>query len=89
MKSKTHERMCTGCGKMTEKSDLLRIIKTKEGDIFIDGTGKANGRGAYICKNKECLEKAIKRKALERAFKCKIPDDTYALISEEIGDLET
>lgn len=87
MSNKKHERMCTGCGQMKERSELIRIIKTNEDEIFIDMTGKSNGRGAYICKDAECLKKAISRKGLERAFKCKIPEDTFRMLDEEISKI--
>ncbi|RVU54175.1 RNase P modulator RnpM [Anaerosphaera multitolerans] len=70
-------RKCIGCGTNKPKKDLIRIVKNKEGEIFLDKTGKKNGRGAYICFNEECLEKAIKSKALNRAFEMEIRDETY------------
>ena len=66
------KRTCIGCSEVKLKKDLIRIVKNKEGQIFIDKTGKANGRGAYICDNIECLEKAIKTKRLERTFETQI-----------------
>ena len=57
--------------------ELIRIVKNKEGEIFIDKTGKANGRGAYICDDVQCLEKAIKTKRLSREFECEIPKEVY------------
>ena len=66
------ERTCIGCNEKKEKKQLIRIVKNSEGNINVDTTGKANGRGAYICKNIECLEKAIKSKKLERSLKTKI-----------------
>ena len=71
---KIPQRMCIGCQNMFNKRDLLRIVKNPEGEIFIDPTGKKSGRGAYICFNIECLQKTIKSKRLEKAFKIKIPD---------------
>ena len=62
----------------------MRIVKNKEGEIFIDLTGKANGRGAYICKDSECLKKAIKSKALNRAFKMEVPDEVYEKLLVEL-----
>ncbi len=69
-------RTCTGCLEEKNKNELIRIVKNKEGKIFIDKTGKANGRGAYIC-NAECLEKAIKTKRLEKAFGVSISNEIY------------
>lgn len=71
------ERTCIGCNEVKLKKDLIRIVKNKEGKIFVDRTGKANGRGAYICDNIECLEKAIKTKKLERSFEMKIDTKIY------------
>ena len=71
------KRTCIGCGEKRNKKELIRIVKNKEGDIFIDKTGKANGRGAYICNNIECLQKAIKSKKLERTFEMKINNEIY------------
>ncbi|MCT4598748.1 MAG: YlxR family protein [Vallitalea sp.] len=78
-------RKCTGCGDMKDKRQLIRVVKTKEGDISIDSTGKKNGRGAYICPSITCLEKAIKNKGLERSFKEKIPQDVYMTLKEELN----
>ena len=63
--------------KQKDKRELIRIVKDKEGNISIDRTGKANGRGAYLCDNIECFEKMIKAKRLERAFEMKIEDEIY------------
>ena len=70
-------RTCIGCRQSKEKKELIRIVKDKEGNISIDEIGKSNGRGAYICKNIECLEKAIKSKKLERSLKTKIDLQIY------------
>ena len=70
-------RTCIGCNQKKDKHELLRIVKNKENDICVDETGKKEGRGAYICNNKECLEKAIKTKRLEKSFKMKISEDVY------------
>lgn len=71
------QRTCIGCNSQKNKNELIRIVKNKEGIISIDKTGKAQGRGAYICDNIECLEKAIKSKRLERTFDKKISDEIY------------
>lgn len=71
------ERTCIGCNEKKEKNELIRIVKDQEGNIDVDLTGKSNGRGAYICKNIECLEKAIKTKKLERSLKTKIDLQIY------------
>ena len=62
-------RQCIGCGEMKSKKEMIRVIKTPEGEIMMDATGRKNGRGAYICPSSECLKKAIKSKGLERSFK--------------------
>lgn len=74
---------------MKSKKEMLRILKTAEGEIIPDVTGKENGRGAYLCFSKDCLEKAIKTKGLERSFQMKIPAEVYERLKEEfekIGD---
>ena len=70
-------RTCIGCNEKKDKSNLLRIVKSSDGNINIDNTGKLNGRGAYICKNIDCLEKAMKSKRLEKSFKMKIDLGIY------------
>ncbi len=83
---KTPERMCAVCRVHKDKRELTRIVKTKEGEIFIDDTGKKNGRGAYICKDVVCIEKAQKTKAFERSFKVSVPSEVYdKLIGEADG----
>lgn len=71
------QRTCIGCNSQKNKNDLIRIVKNKEGIISIDKTGKANGRGTYICNNIECLEKVIKSKRLEKTFETKISEEIY------------
>lgn len=79
-------RMCTGCGEMFDKRTLVRVVKSPEGDISLDLTGKKSGRGAYVCRNAECLKKARKKKAFERAFDVKIDDSVYDKMEEEISN---
>ncbi len=74
---KMPQRTCMGCNEKKDKKDLIRVVKNKEGQINIDKTGKMNGRGAYICDNIECLEKAIKTKRIERVFETKIENEIY------------
>ena len=71
------QRTCIGCNSKKDKKDLLRIVLNKEGEIFIDKTGKANGRGIYICNDEECLKKVIKTKKIEKTFERKIDNDFY------------
>ena len=77
-------RMCTGCGEMKPKKELVRIVRSAEGAISVDKTGKKPGRGAYICGNPDCLRKARKAKRLEKAFGCAIEDTIYTLLEEAI-----
>ncbi len=78
-------RMCIGCGEMKPKKELIRIVKTKEGEISLDLTGKKSGRGAYICNNLKCFQKARKAKKLERSFSCQISDEIYDEMESEIS----
>ena len=71
-------RKCIGCNEAKPKKELVRIVKSPEGEIAVDLTGKKNGRGAYICNSCECLKKAKKAKRLERTFECVISDEVYA-----------
>ena len=83
---KIPERLCLGCNVSKDKRELIRVVKTKEGAIFLDKTGKANGRGAYICNDPACLEKAIKAKRLSRALSCEIPAEIYEALRQAIED---
>lgn len=77
-------RTCVGCREAKPKQELIRVVKNKENEIFIDRTGKANGRGAYLCNDQCCLEKAIKSKALNRAFSMEINEQTYEELRKSI-----
>ena len=88
-------RKCTGCGEMKEKRELVRVVKapdikdedgnvTGPGQVSLDTTGKKPGRGAYVCNNRECFEKARKARRFERAFSCKIPEEVYDQIEQDI-----
>jgi predicted RNA-binding protein YlxR (DUF448 family) len=77
-------RKCTGCNEMKPKKELVRVVRSPEGEISIDLTGKKPGRGAYVCKSKECLEKARKAKRLQKAFSCEIPDEIFEKMEEEL-----
>ncbi|MEG0832947.1 MAG: YlxR family protein [Oscillospiraceae bacterium] len=79
-------RMCTGCRESKPKKELVRVVKSPDGEISVDLTGKKSGRGAYLCKNAKCLEKARKIKSLERAFECAISDDIFELLAAEIEE---
>lgn len=85
MKTKREvKRMCVGCGEMFNKKELIRVVKSPQGEVSLDLTGKKNGRGAYVCNNPECLKKARKRKSIERSFSIKIEDEVYDKMEEEI-----
>lgn len=79
-------RQCIGCGAMNEKRLMYRVLHTKEGVFLLDKTGRQNGRGAYICPNKECLAKAIRSKGLERSFHLPIPAEVYETLQEEMEE---
>ena len=81
-------RKCVGCNQMKEKSELFRIVKISDEKYVMDSSNKCNGRGAYICKSKECIAKAQKTRGLERSFKCKIPEELYSGIFQEIENNE-
>ncbi|HZK21380.1 MAG TPA: YlxR family protein [Oscillospiraceae bacterium] len=85
---KTPLRKCTGCGEMKPKTELIRIVRSSEGAINLNLTGKASGRGAYICKNRNCLKLAHKARRLEKAFSCAIPNIIYEEIEGELNNLE-
>ena len=84
MEKKVPKRVCVGCREQFDKKDLVRVVRTPEGLITIDFKGKQNGRGAYLCRNMECLEKAVKNKGLERALKVNIPEETFERLKEEL-----
>ncbi len=81
-------RQCVGCGEMKSKKEMMRVLKTTEGPIVLDVTGKKNGRGAYLCKSAECLKKARKNKGLERSFKMSIPNEVYDNLEKEFDTIE-
>lgn len=83
-KKKIPQRMCLGCMEMKPKRELIRVVKNKEGDVFVDLTGKKNGRGAYICKDIMCLEKAFKNKRLQKNLEANIDDQLYNRLRDEI-----
>lgn len=86
MNKKVPLRQCVGCGEMKNKKEMMRVIKTSEGEILLDTTGRKNGRGAYLCKQKECLEKAIKTKGLDRSFKMSIEKSVYDSLKKEYDE---
>lgn len=79
-------RQCIGCRQMMPKNELVRVIRTPEGSVLLDKTGKLNGRGAYLCQNMDCYNKAVKSKGIERALKIEIPENIYEAIGKELID---
>ena len=84
MQKKIPMRQCLGCREMKPKKELIRVVRSPEGAVTLDFKGKANGRGAYVCPNPACLKKAVKAKALERAFSCQIPQEVYEALQEQM-----
>lgn len=84
MQKKIPMRQCLGCREMKPKRELIRAVRSPEGDISLDFKGRAPGRGAYICPDPECLKKAIKGRALERVFSSQIPQEVYDILKEEL-----
>ncbi|MCR5469063.1 MAG: YlxR family protein [Lachnospiraceae bacterium] len=84
---KIPNRICVGCRESKEKKALIRIVKTENDQVVLDFTGKMNGRGAYICKNVECLNKAVRSKGLERSLKMPVPDAVYEDLKKELASL--
>ena len=80
-------RQCIGCGCSKNKKEMIRVLKTPEGEFTIDATGRKNGRGAYLCPSMECLERAVKGKGLERSFKMAIPKEVYENLKKEMEEL--
>ena len=77
-------RMCSGCMQMKPKKELVRVVRSPEGEISLDLTGKKSGRRAYICRDRECLRKAVKSKKIARSLECEIPDEIYERLEGEI-----
>ena len=81
--------MCIACNEKKDKKELIRVLRTPEGTFCLDETGRKNGRGAYICRNSSCLEKAIRSHGLERSFHMAIPAEVYDALREELKTLDT
>ena len=84
MQKKIPMRQCLGCREMKPKRELIRVVRSPEGEISLDFKGKASGRGAYVCPDAQCLKKAVKARALERAFSCQIPQEIYDKLNEQM-----
>ena len=78
-------RRCTGCGEHFPKSTLIRVLRTPEGEIVLDTTGKLSGRGAYICHSLTCLKKARKSRRIEQSLECSVPEEVYNRMEEELS----
>ena len=81
-------RKCVGCNEKKSKKELIRVLRTPEGQITIDATGRQNGRGAYLCASSECLKKAIRNKGIARSLDVNIPQEIYDELQKEMSELE-
>ncbi|MBQ7002661.1 MAG: YlxR family protein [Oscillospiraceae bacterium] len=88
MAKKIPMRMCIGCGEMKPKKELIRAVKSPEGEISLDFTGKKSGRGAYLCQNAACLEKAQKGHKLEKSFSCKVAPEVYEVMMHALSEAD-
>ena len=84
MQKKIPQRQCMGCRERRAKRELIRVVRTPEGEVKLDFGGKMNGRGAYLCQNPECLKRAIRSKALDRSLEVEIPEEVYARLQKEM-----
>lgn len=80
-------RQCIGCGEMKNKKEMIRVLKTTEGAVVIDATGRMNGRGAYLCRDAGCFRRAVKTKGLEHSLKMAIPPEVYGELEKEMEHL--
>lgn len=86
MAKKIPMRQCVGCGEMKSKKEMMRVLRCGDGSIVLDATGRKNGRGAYLCRNRDCLAKAMKSKGLDRSFKMSIPREIYENLEKEFEE---
>ena len=84
MQKKIPQRQCMGCRERKEKRQLIRVVRSPEGEVSLDFSGKKNGRGAYLCPNPDCLKKAIRSKALDRSLEVTIPQEVYDRLEQEM-----
>lgn len=89
MPKKIPMRMCIACREKKEKKELIRVVRTPEGAILVDRTGRANGRGAYLCDSEACLERAVKTRALERALEAKVDGTVFETLREALRSEQT
>lgn len=80
-------RRCVGCGERKEKKELIRVVRTPEGEIRLDPTGRANGRGAYLCRDPKCLARASKSHALDRSLGARVPEEILGRLGEEMEEI--
>ena len=85
--NKVPMRQCCGCREMKTKKEMIRVIRTPEGDVCLDATGRKNGRGAYLCPSMDCLNKAIKNRGIERSLNTSVPKEIIDLLKEEMKEL--
>lgn len=78
-------RQCLGCNEHFPKSELVRVLRAPDGSVMIDVTGKKSGRGAYICKDQNCLKKALKSKRIDKTLECTVPEELYSEIAESLA----
>ncbi len=88
MTKKIPLRQCVGCGEMKSKKEMIRILRTEDGGICLDATGKKNGRGAYMCRDGECLKRARKNRGLEKSFKMSVSGEVYDALEKELETIE-
>lgn len=88
LQKKIPQRMCVGCQEMHNKKDLVRIVRTPEGEFIVDATGKKSGRGAYLCRNVDCFTKAVKEKRFEKSFKSAIDAKIYSDLKNGIFNID-
>ncbi len=88
MAKKIPMRMCIGCGEMQQKKELIRVVKSPEGEISLDFTGKKAGRGAYLCRKTACLEQAQKSRKLEKSFSCRVGTEVYEVMMHALSEAD-
>ena len=88
MPKKIPQRMCLGCREHKDKKELVRVVRSPEGEVSVDLTGRKNGRGAYICRSKDCLKKARKQRSISKALNCEITDEVFEQLLEQIEEDE-
>lgn len=86
MSKRVPQRMCGGCREMKTKAELIRVVRSPEGEVFLDPVGKAPGRGAYVCRQAACLKRAVKARAFERAFKVAVRAEVFLALEEKLEE---